>query len=50
MKKQILSVIFITIFAVFLGNLSAITEGGQNSRTIKYYENILNETILINDN
>jgi hypothetical protein len=45
MKIKILSVIFMLILAAFLGNLSAISEDGQNTQTIKYYEIILNETI-----
>ena len=45
MKIKILSVIFMMIFAAFLGNLSAISEDGQNTQMIKYYENMINETI-----
>ena len=45
MKIKILSVIFMMIFAAFLGNLSAISEDGQNTRIIKHYENMINETI-----
>ena len=45
MKKIFLSVIFMTIFASFLGNLSAISVDGQNTPMIKYYENMINETI-----
>ena len=45
MKRIFLSVIFMTIFASFLGNLSAISEDGQNTQMIKYYENMINETI-----
>jgi hypothetical protein len=45
MKIKILSVIFMMIFASFLGNLSAISENGQNTQIIKYYENMINETI-----
>ena len=45
MKKNFLSVIFMMIFAAFLGNLSAISEDGQNTQMIKYYENMINETI-----
>ena len=45
MKIKILSVIFMMIFASFLGNLSAISEDGQNTQIIKYYENMINEII-----
>ena len=45
MIRLILSVIFMTIFASFLGNLSAISVDGQNTPMIKYYENMINETI-----
>jgi hypothetical protein len=45
MKRMFISVIFMTIFASFLGNLSAISEDGQNTQIIKYYENMINETI-----
>jgi len=45
MKRIVLSVIFMTIFASFLGNLSAISEDGQNTQITKYYENMINETI-----
>ena len=45
MKRLILSAIFMTIFASFLGNLSAISEDGQNTQIIKYYEDMINETI-----
>jgi hypothetical protein len=47
MKRIFLSVIFMTIFASFLGKLSAISEDSQNTHTqIKnYYENMINETI-----
>jgi hypothetical protein len=45
MKRPILSVIFVTILASFLGPLSAICEDSQNTQTIKYYENMINEKI-----
>ena len=45
MKRHILSVIFVTILASFLGPLSAICEDGQNIQIIKYYENFINEKI-----
>jgi hypothetical protein len=45
MKRIFLSVIFMTIFASFLGNLYAISEDGQNTQITKYYENMINETI-----
>ena len=45
MKMKILSVFFMMIFASFLGNLSAISEDGQNTQIIRHYENVINETI-----
>jgi hypothetical protein len=34
-----------TIFGLFLGNLSAISVDGQNIQITKYYENMINEMI-----
>jgi hypothetical protein len=46
MKRQILLVIFVTIFAFFLGASSAICEEvDKNTQLIKFYENFINETI-----
>ncbi len=45
MKRQILLIIFVAIFTLFLRPLSAICEDDKNTQLIKYYENVINEKI-----
>ena len=45
MKRQILSVIFVAILAIFFGPLSAICEVDNNTHLINHYVNFINEKI-----